>query len=92
MTTAAISNPSAETLPTSQPQLAALLNAAGISPLAQTGWIRVTGDERVRWLNGMATNSVQQLTEKAKVLITSSSTRRDASRETATSLRPPTPF
>jgi len=63
MTTAATSNTPAETASTSQPQLAALLNGAGVSPLAQTGWIRVTGDDRVRWLNGMATNSVQQLAE-----------------------------
>jgi folate-binding protein YgfZ len=42
-------------------QLAALLQAAGLSRLDQTGWIRVTGDDRVRWLNGMVTNSIQQL-------------------------------
>ena len=28
---------------------------------ATCGWIRVTGEDRVRWLNGMATNSVQAL-------------------------------
>src|SRR3978361_196265 len=27
-----------------------------------SGWIAVTGDDRVRWLNGMVTNSVQALT------------------------------
>lgn len=27
-----------------------------------TGWIAVTGDDRMRWLNGMVTNSVQALT------------------------------
>ncbi len=43
------------------PQLAALLNGAGIAPLDNTGWIRVTGEDRVRWLNGMATNAIQQL-------------------------------
>ncbi len=42
-------------------QLAALLHSAGISPLDSTGWIRVTGKDRVRWLNGMVTNSVKQL-------------------------------
>ncbi len=42
-------------------QLAALLQGAGISRLDQTGWIRVTGEDRVRWLNGMVTNSIQQL-------------------------------
>src|ERR1700679_1263873 len=42
-------------------QLTALLQAAGISRLDQTGWIRVTGEDRVRWLNGMVTNSIQDL-------------------------------
>lgn len=62
MTTAAISNTSAETARTFQPQLAALLHGAGVAALDQTGWIRVTGSDRVRWLNGMVTNSVQELT------------------------------
>jgi folate-binding protein YgfZ len=42
-------------------QLAALLQGAGVSPLDQMGWIRVTGEDRVRWLNGMVTNSIQEL-------------------------------
>jgi folate-binding protein YgfZ len=42
-------------------QLAALMHGAGLSSLDQTGWIRVTGEDRVRWLNGMVTNSVQDL-------------------------------
>jgi folate-binding protein YgfZ len=42
-------------------QLAALLQEAGVAPLDNTGWIRTTGDDRVRWLNGMVTNSIQQL-------------------------------
>jgi aminomethyltransferase len=42
-------------------QLAALLQNAGVSRLDQTGWIRVTGQDRVRWLNGMVTNSIQDL-------------------------------
>jgi folate-binding protein YgfZ len=42
-------------------QLAALLTSAAIAPLAGTGWIRATGEDRVRWLNGMVTNSVQEL-------------------------------
>jgi folate-binding protein YgfZ len=41
--------------------LAALLHKAAISPLSETGWIRATGEDRVRWLNGMVTNSVQDL-------------------------------
>ena len=49
--------------PTSSPasQLAALLESAGLSQLNDTGWIRVTGEDRVRWLNGMVTNSIQDL-------------------------------
>ncbi|CAN5668747.1 glycine cleavage T C-terminal barrel domain-containing protein [soil metagenome] len=42
--------------------LAALLTHAAIAPLADTGWLRITGDDRVRWLNGMVTNSIQELT------------------------------
>jgi aminomethyltransferase len=41
--------------------LAALLQGAGVSRLDQMGWIRVTGGDRVRWLNGMVTNSIQEL-------------------------------
>jgi folate-binding protein YgfZ len=42
-------------------QFTALFQAASITHLDQTGWIRVTGEDRVRWLNGMVTNSIQQL-------------------------------
>jgi folate-binding protein YgfZ len=42
-------------------QLAALLQNTGVSQLDQVGWIRVTGEDRVRWLNGMVTNGIQQL-------------------------------
>jgi folate-binding protein YgfZ len=52
---------SSELVSNSQSQLAALLQNAGISRLDQTGWIRVTGEDRVRWLNGMVTNTIQQL-------------------------------
>ena len=38
-----------------------LLTAAGWAPLQDVGWIAVTGSDRVRWLNGMVTNSVQAL-------------------------------
>lgn len=41
--------------------LAALRSGAGWMPLRETGWIAVTGEDRVRWLNGMVTNSVQAL-------------------------------
>ena len=41
--------------------LRALLSSAAISPLAGTGWIRVTGEDRVRWLNGMVTNAIVAL-------------------------------
>ena len=42
-------------------QLHALLQTAGIAPLDRTGWLRITGEDRVRWLNGMVTNSIQDL-------------------------------
>lgn len=45
----------------SRSQLAALLQGAGISRLDRTGWIRATGEDRVRWLNGMVTNAIQSL-------------------------------
>ena len=41
--------------------LYALLEGTGVAPLDDIGWIRVTGEDRVRWLNGMTTNSIQQL-------------------------------
>lgn len=42
-------------------ELAALLHSAGVSTLENAGWLRITGEDRVRWLNGMSTNSIQQL-------------------------------
>jgi folate-binding protein YgfZ len=53
-----ISIPAATSL---QSQLAALLQTVGVAPLHHTGWIRMTGEDRVRWLNGMVTNSIQEL-------------------------------
>lgn len=70
MTLAATSNtPSSEVhgvrASSPHPQLNGLLQKAGLAPLEETGWIRVSGSDRVRWLNGMATNSVQDLTPGA---------------------------
>jgi folate-binding protein YgfZ len=42
-------------------QLFTLLTSAAVAPLDDIGWIRVTGSDRVRWLNGMVSNFVQQL-------------------------------
>ena len=52
---------SADSTISPQAQLDALLHAAGFTPLDSTGWIRVTGSDRVRWLNGMVTNAIQPL-------------------------------
>jgi aminomethyltransferase len=41
--------------------LAPLLRAAAVSPLDSTAWLRVSGPDRLRWLNGMLTNHIQQL-------------------------------
>jgi folate-binding protein YgfZ len=55
--------PQSETLaaPTPTAQLAVLLTGAGMLPLTEIAWIRITGEDRVRWLNGMATNAIQDL-------------------------------
>ncbi|MHB1022825.1 MAG: CAF17-like 4Fe-4S cluster assembly/insertion protein YgfZ [Acidobacteriaceae bacterium] len=42
-------------------ELKSLLRQAGAYDLGMRGWVRVTGEDRVRWLNGMVTNSIQQL-------------------------------
>lgn len=42
-------------------QLQSLLHGAGIANLDELGWISVTGDDRIRWLNGMVTNSISDL-------------------------------
>jgi aminomethyltransferase len=41
--------------------LKSLLRQAGAYDLGWRAWVRITGDDRVRWLNGMLTNSIQQL-------------------------------
>jgi folate-binding protein YgfZ len=43
------------------PGLHALLHTAAFASLESTGWVRVTGEDRVRWLNGMVTNSIVSL-------------------------------
>jgi folate-binding protein YgfZ len=54
-------------IPTSNPdsdsavQLSALLRGVAVAPLDSVGWIRVTGSDRVRWLNGMVTNAIETL-------------------------------
>ncbi len=61
MTPPAQSEIAAASASSSAAQLAALLQGTGVSRLDHMGWIRVTGEDRVRWLNGMVTNSIQQL-------------------------------
>ncbi len=60
MTPIPTSVPPAASSTTAAP-LQALLTGTAFAPLDQTGWIKITGDDRVRWLNGMTTNSIQQL-------------------------------
>jgi aminomethyltransferase len=43
------------------PALAALLTSAAFAPIDSLGWLRITGADRVRWLNGMVSNSIQSL-------------------------------
>lgn len=47
--------------PSTESELATLLKGAGAAFLSDIGWLRVTGGDRVRWLNGMVTNSIQDL-------------------------------
>ena len=47
--------------PSTEADLGALLTGAGVAPLDDIGWMRVTGSDRIRWLNGMVTNSIQDL-------------------------------
>jgi len=47
--------------PDTEGQLNAMLHGAAVARLDDCGWIRVTGEDRKRWLNGMVTNSVAQL-------------------------------
>src|ERR1700761_9767476 len=44
-----------------QTELDALLNGAAIASLDDRAFLRVTGSDATRWLNGMVTNSVQAL-------------------------------
>lgn len=46
-------------------ELAALLTQTGVYDLGWRGFFRVSGKDRVRWLNGMVTNSVTGLEENA---------------------------
>ncbi len=62
MTSPTQSDPAISPTSVSASQLAALLRRVGLSRLESVGWIRVTGEDRVRWLNGMVTNSIQALT------------------------------
>jgi len=44
-------------------ETASLLHSVGIYDLGYRTWLRITGEDRVRWLNGMVTNTVQDLAE-----------------------------
>jgi folate-binding protein YgfZ len=46
-----------------EPELNALLHGCGVSDLGWRGKILVTGEDRLRWLNGMVSNAVQGLPE-----------------------------
>src|SRR6201999_2312216 len=44
-------------------ELDSLLRSAAVSDLGWRGKILITGEDRLRWLNGMVTNTVQLLPE-----------------------------
>ncbi len=41
--------------------LQALLETSAFAPIHNLGWLRITGEDRVRWLNGMTTNNIAAL-------------------------------
>ena len=49
-------------MPNSDPnELTVLLHGAGFSPIADRAFLRITGSDATRWLNGMVSNSIQAL-------------------------------
>jgi folate-binding protein YgfZ len=49
-------------MPTDSPQeLSQLIETAAVAPLTDRAFLRVTGSDAARWLNGMVTNSIQTL-------------------------------
>ena len=44
-----------------QTELAAILEAAAFAPVTDRAFLRVTGSDATRWLNGMVSNSIQAL-------------------------------
>ena len=44
-----------------QTELAAIREGAAIAPLTDRAFLRITGSDATRWLNGMVTNSIQSL-------------------------------
>ncbi len=49
-------------MPNSEPnELNALLHGAGYAPIADRGFLRITGSDATRWLNGMVSNTIQAL-------------------------------
>ena len=53
----------ASDIPTSDlaAELRAILTGAAFTPLKDLGWLRITGPDATRWLNGMVTNAVNAL-------------------------------
>jgi folate-binding protein YgfZ len=45
----------------SGPELTALTTSAGVYDLGYLSFLKITGADRIRWLNGMVTNTVQSL-------------------------------
>jgi folate-binding protein YgfZ len=50
-----------ETVPNGAADLTPLLTSAGFALADSIGFIHITGEDRVRWLNGMTTNSIAAL-------------------------------
>jgi len=50
------------TVPSASLDLPPLLTTAAFAPLTDLGFLQITGEDRVRWLNGMTTNAIAALT------------------------------
>ncbi len=51
----------AVTTPNITAELSALLHGAGVAQLTDRAFLRITGPDATRWLNGMVTNSIESL-------------------------------
>ena len=74
---------------TPQSELTAILQGAAIAPITDRAFLRITGPDATRWLNGMVTNNIKRSRARPRQHTTSCSTPRAASSATAPSIANP---